>query len=119
VAPLAQSAAATALTGDTVLQLRPLLRVALREPVGDRVTVVAGRRSLELPAVTRPALAALLSAGELKVDDLPGLAADEQLTLARRLVTESVAVVPDATATPRAADGGHHGGRGTDPGAGT
>jgi lysine-specific demethylase/histidyl-hydroxylase NO66 len=122
VAPLAQSAAASALTGDTVLRLRPLLRVQLREPAGDRVTLVAGRRSLELPADTRPALAALLSAGELKVADLPGLDAAAQLTLARRLVTEAVAVVPDAAAGPPVADGGHHdgrGGHGADPGAGT
>jgi lysine-specific demethylase/histidyl-hydroxylase NO66 len=99
VAPLAQSAAAAALTGDTVLRLRPLLRVALREPVGDRVTLLAGRRSLELPSATRPALGALLAAGELAVADLPGLGAEDQLTLARRLVTESVVVVPDAAAT--------------------
>jgi len=106
VSPLAQSTAAAALTADTVLRLRPRLRVQLRDVVGDRVTLVAGRRHHDLPAETRPALAELLAAGELKVGDLPGLAADEQLVLARRLVVESVAVVPDASA------GGpvHHGG---------
>ncbi|MCW2698240.1 MAG: hypothetical protein JWR62_3325, partial [Modestobacter sp.] len=46
-----------------------------------------------------PALGALLAAGELAVADLPGLGAEDQLTLARRLVTESVVVVPDAAAT--------------------
>jgi hypothetical protein len=76
------------------------------------VTLVVGRRSLELPAATRPALAELLAAGESKVGDLAGLAADEQLTLARRLVTEAVAVVPDATADRRPDDAGHDGGRG-------
>ncbi|WP_318014273.1 cupin domain-containing protein [Geodermatophilus sp. YIM 151500] len=98
VAPLAQSAAAASLTGETVLRLRPRLRCVLREPVGDRVALVAGRRTHDLPASTRPALAALLAAGELKVGDLTGLDAADQLTLARRLVTESVAVVPDAVA---------------------
>ncbi|MCW2535475.1 MAG: hypothetical protein JWQ26_1174, partial [Modestobacter sp.] len=112
VAPLAQSAAAATLDRDTVLRVRPLLRVQLREAVGDRVTLIAGRRSLELPAATRPALAELLAAGELKVGDLPGLDPDGQVTLARRLVTESVTVVPDATADPRPGDGGHDGGRG-------
>ncbi|MCU1606323.1 MAG: hypothetical protein JWP46_2788 [Modestobacter sp.] len=112
VAPLAQSAAAAALDGDTLLRVRPLLRVQLREAVADRVTLVIGRRSLELPASTRPALAALLAAGELTVADLPGLDSDEQLTLARRLVTESVAVVPDATADRRPGPGGHDGDRG-------
>jgi hypothetical protein len=98
VAPLAQSAAAAALDGDTVLRVRPLLRVQLRAAVGDRVTLVAGRRSVELPAAHRPALAGLLAAGELKVGDLPGLDRDEQLALARRLVTEAVAIVPEAVA---------------------
>jgi bifunctional lysine-specific demethylase and histidyl-hydroxylase NO66 len=98
VAPLAQSGAAASLTGDTVLRVRPLLRMQLREPVGDRVALVAGRRTHDLPGSTHPALAALLDAGELKVGDLPGLDAADQLTLARRLVTESIAIVPDARA---------------------
>jgi hypothetical protein len=76
------------------------------------VTLVIGRRSLELPASTRPALAALLAAGELTVAALPGLDAGEQLTLARRLVTESVAIVPGATAARRPGPGGHDGDRG-------
>ncbi|PZA20924.1 cupin, partial [Modestobacter versicolor] len=50
---------------------------------------------------------------ELKVGDLPGLDAADQLTLARRLVTESIAVVPDA----RAGSTGHDGGRGDTGGA--
>jgi bifunctional lysine-specific demethylase and histidyl-hydroxylase NO66 len=98
VAPLAQSSAVAALTADTVLRVRPLLRVQLREPAGDRVALVAGRRTHDPPADTSPALAALLAAGELKVGDLPGLDPADQLTLARRLVTESIAVVPDARA---------------------
>jgi hypothetical protein len=112
VAPLAQSAAAATLDGDTVLRVRPLLRVQLRKAVGDRVTLVAGRRSLELPAATRPALAELLAAGELKVADLPGLDRDDRVTLARRLVTEAIVVVPGAAAGPRPDDGRHDGGRG-------
>ncbi|WP_370453288.1 cupin domain-containing protein [Geodermatophilus marinus] len=98
VAPLAQATAAAALGPGTVLRVRRRLRTALREATGDRVTLLFGRRSLDLPASTRPALAELLAAGELKVGDLPGLDAEDQLTLARRLVTESVATVPDATA---------------------
>ena len=97
VAPLAQSTAAAALTSDTVLRVRRRLRVALREAAGDRVALLAGRRSHEFPGSTRAALAELLAAGELKVGDLPGLDAADQLTLARRLVTEAIATVPDAT----------------------
>ncbi|WP_138756610.1 cupin domain-containing protein [Modestobacter altitudinis] len=112
VSPLAQSSALAALHAGTVLQVRPLLRAQLREPVGDRVALVAGRRTHDLPADTHPALAALLAAGELKVGDLPGLDAADQLTLARRLVTESIAVVPDA----RPGGAGHDGDRGGHPG---
>lgn len=101
VAPLAQSTAAAALTPDTVLRLRPRLRVQLREVVGDgpdaEVVLVTGRQHRRFPAAQRPALAELLAVGELKVADLPGLSADEQRELARRLVVESVAVVPGAT----------------------
>jgi bifunctional lysine-specific demethylase and histidyl-hydroxylase NO66 len=97
VAPLAQSTAAAALTSDTVLRVRRRLRAALRDAAGDRVALLAGRRTLELPGSTRAALAELLAAGELKVGDLPGLDAADQLTLARRLVTEAIATVPDAT----------------------
>jgi hypothetical protein len=116
VAPLAQSTAAASLTGDTVLRLRPRLRVQLREVVGDgpdaEVVLVTGRQHRRFPAAQRPALAELLAVGELKVADLPGLPADEQRELARRLVVESVAVVPDAT---------HHGAddRGPSTGDGT
>jgi hypothetical protein len=93
VAPLAQASAAAALSPDTVLRLRRRLHCQLREAADGRVTLVAGRRSLELPAGTRPAVAELLAAGELKVADLPGLDAADRLTLARRLVTESIATV--------------------------
>jgi ribosomal protein L16 Arg81 hydroxylase len=65
VAPLAQATAAAALSPDTVLRLRRRLRCQVREAADGRVTLVAGRRSLELPAGTRPAVAGLLSAGEL------------------------------------------------------
>jgi ribosomal protein L16 Arg81 hydroxylase len=98
VAPLAQSAAAAALDEDTVLRLRPRLRCLLREPAGGRVRLVAGRRTHDFPESARPALAALLAVGELKVGDLPGVDGDERRALACRLVTESVAVVPDAVA---------------------
>jgi bifunctional lysine-specific demethylase and histidyl-hydroxylase NO66 len=95
VAPLAASAAAAALTAGTVLRVRRRLRCALRDATDGRVTLLAGRRSHSFPGDVRAALAALLAAGELKVGDLPGLEPADQLTLARRLVTEAVATVPD------------------------
>ncbi|SDG56415.1 cupin domain-containing protein [Klenkia brasiliensis] len=107
VAPLAQSTAAASLSSDTVLRVRPRLRVQLRDAVGEQVVLVTGRQHRTFPAAQRPALAELLAVGELKVGDLPGLGADEQVELARRLVVEAVAVVPDAR--PGAAV--HHGSR--------
>ncbi|WP_346623058.1 JmjC domain-containing protein [Blastococcus montanus] len=96
VAPLAQSAAAAALGPDTVLRLRRRLRCALRDADDGRVGLLAGRRTHSFPAETRAALAELLAVGELKVGDLPGLEPADRVTLARRLVTESIATVPDA-----------------------
>ena len=96
VAPLAQSAAAAALDPETVLRLRRRLRCTLRDGAEGRTTLIAGRRSHSFPAEVRPALAALLAVGELKVGDLPGLEPADRLTLARRLVTEAIATVPDA-----------------------
>ncbi|HLM07786.1 MAG TPA: cupin domain-containing protein [Blastococcus sp.] len=110
VAPLAQSAAAAALDAESVVRLRRRLRCALRDAPDGRVTLLAGRRSHSFPGDVREALTALLAAGELKVGDLPGLDADDRLTLARRLVTEAVATVPDG--------GGHHGDRGDAGGTG-
>lgn len=96
VAPLAQSAAAAALGPDAVLRLRRRLRCALRDADDGRVALLAGRRTHSFPAEARAALAELLAVGELKVGDLPGLEPADRITLARRLVTESIATVPGA-----------------------
>ena len=96
VLPLAQSAAVAALGPDTVLRLRARLRCALRDAPDGSVRLIGGRRSHSFPAAARPALEALLAAGELKVADLPGSEDGERITLARRLVTEGVATVADA-----------------------
>nr|WP_255411203.1 cupin domain-containing protein [Blastococcus sp. TF02-9] len=96
VAPLAQATAAATLSPETVLRLRPRLRCVLRDEDDGRVTLIGGRRTHSFPGSARPALAELLAVGELKVGDLPGLEPGDRLTLARRLVTESVALVPDA-----------------------
>ena len=106
VAPLASSAAATALTADTVLRLRRRLRCALRDADDGRVTLLAGRRSHSFPGEVREALTGLLAAGELKVGDLPGLDDEDRLVLARRLVTDAIATVVVAP-PPEGAPGRH------------
>ncbi|WP_245161243.1 cupin domain-containing protein [Blastococcus sp. CT_GayMR16] len=110
VAPLAQSSAAAALTDETVLRLRRRLRCVLRDDGDGRVTLLAGRRSHSFPGEARDAVAALLAAGELKVGDLPGLDPADRVTLARRLVTESVATVPDAGLGAGSVGGARHDG---------
>jgi hypothetical protein len=113
VAPLAQSAAAAALGDETVLRLRRRLRHALRDAEDGRVTLVAGRRTHSFPGEVRAALTAFLAAGELKVGDLPGLDTADRITLARRLVTEAVATVPEAeSATGQDGPRGDAGGTG-------
>ena len=106
VLPLTSSAAAAALTGDTVLRLRRGLRCTLRDADEGRVTLLAGRRSHSFPGDVREALAAFLAAGELRVGDLPGLDTGDQVTFARRLVTEAIATVAVAP-PPEAAPGRH------------
>lgn len=91
IAPLAQLAAAAGLVGTDRIRLREGLRPRLTDR-GDRVVLWAVDSSLELPAVVRPALQQLLSGGPVTVADLPGLDADEQLVLARRLLREGLAV---------------------------
>jgi bifunctional lysine-specific demethylase and histidyl-hydroxylase NO66 len=123
VTPLAQAAAAAALTPETVLRLRRRLRCTLRDAEEGRVTLLAGRRAHSFPAGVREALAAFLAAGELKVADLPGLDPADRIQLARRLVTESIATVPDAVADRRPpatapSGGGHDGARGYAAGSG-
>jgi hypothetical protein len=110
VRPLAQSTAATALTTDSVIRLRNRLRCVLRDAPDGGVQLVSGRRTHSFPAEVRPALRALLAAGELKVGDLPGLEDGVRITLARRLVTDAVVTVRGS--------GGHDGERGHALGAG-
>jgi hypothetical protein len=95
----------------------------VRDAGDGRVTLLAGRRSHSFPGEVREALTALLAAGELKAGDLPGLDADDRLTLARRLVTEAIATVGDAGAPAEGPPGSrsadvHDGGRGHDRGTG-
>ena len=105
VAPLASSAAATALTVDSVVRLRRRLRCVLRDGEDGRVTLLCGPADALVPGEVREALAGLLAAGELKVGDLPGLDDADRLVLARRLVTDAIATV--ASRRPRGSTGRH------------
>lgn len=96
VAPLVSAAAARAAGPDTVVRLRPQLRTDCHV-TGGRVRLRLPTRELSLPEATAPAVALLLTGGPVRVADLPGLDADDQLVLARRLLRDAV-VVPDPPA---------------------
>jgi lysine-specific demethylase/histidyl-hydroxylase NO66 len=91
VAPLAQLAAATALTGQTRLRLRAALRCRVDE-ADEQVTLVLLDRSLTLPRAAAPAVKTVLAGAPFTPAELPGVDADEQLVIARRLLREGVVV---------------------------
>ncbi len=93
VGPLAQLDAADALTGETPLRRREALR--LRQVPGaddERVRLAFLDRTLDLPASTAEAIAVVLNGAAFAPCDLPGLDADDQLTLTRRLLREGIVV---------------------------
>jgi len=89
--PLAQAALAAELTPQTVIALRPQLRVRLRARA-ERVELVLPGRTLTLPALTEAALRQVLAAEPVAVADLPGLDPDDAVVLVRRLLREAVVV---------------------------
>jgi hypothetical protein len=90
VGPLAQLAAAEALTSDTPVRRRSGMRV--RVDHGDGLQLVLLDRTVELDPHAEDALELILDGDVFTPGDLPGLAPDEQLTLTRRLLRESIVV---------------------------
>ena len=91
VAPLAQATAASTVDTDLVVRLRHGLAATLGAE-RDRVVLRLPDRRISLPAATQPALEAILAGEPVAVGELPGLDADDQCTLARRLLREAVLV---------------------------
>ncbi len=92
IAPLAQAAALAELSADSVLVVRPHQRTVVQVD-GDEVRLRLFDRTLSLPLTTLKAVQALVDGHPLRVAELPGLDADDALSLARRLVREAVVVV--------------------------
>lgn len=91
IAPLAQAGLLAALTLDTVLRLRAGLRYTLSsDDAGVQLRVLD--KTLTMPATVETALKTVLSGATFRPADLPGLDADEQLVLARRLLRQAVVV---------------------------
>jgi hypothetical protein len=94
VPPLATLAAAEALQKQTPVTGRAHLRAVVEDGPAGVVVRLAGR-SLELPSSAAAAVRRLLGGETLPAGELPGLAPEDSLELARRLVRGAVAVVPD------------------------
>ena len=92
IRPLAQTAALAGLDSDTVLTPRSGLHWRLTAATPGRVALQLTDRTLTVPSFCEPAIRALLAGPRIRVGDLPGLDADDRLTLARRLLREAVAV---------------------------
>ncbi|GIJ20544.1 cupin domain-containing protein [Micromonospora lutea] len=89
IRPMAQAAAITALTADSLVVARAGLRWQLATE-GERVVLRLFDRTVSLPALCEPAVRALLTGAPIRVGDLPGLDDDaDRLTLTRRLLREA------------------------------
>jgi bifunctional lysine-specific demethylase and histidyl-hydroxylase NO66 len=91
LAPLAQLAAAHDLEPRTPLRLRPALRTRVEDD-GDHIAVIFLDRRVQLPASAADAIKTITSAVPFTAAELPGLSADDQLAVARRLLREGVIV---------------------------
>jgi cupin superfamily protein len=92
VGPLAQLDAADALTSDTPPRLRRELRLRRVAADGDRMRLAFLDRTIDLPESTAAALDAILAGDRFVPQDLPGLDAQDRLTLTRRLLREGIVV---------------------------
>ena len=91
IGPLAQLALADVIDRDTRLRLRAALRARV-EHADDGVRLVLLDKTIDLPPAAADAMKVVLAGGPFTAAELPGLEADEQLTLARRLLREGVLV---------------------------
>ena len=92
IRPVDQARVAVDLDLEHMLAPRRGLRWRIT-PVGeDRIALHLPDRTLTVPSYCETALRALLAGPEIRVGDLPGLASDDRLTFARRLLREAVAV---------------------------
>jgi bifunctional lysine-specific demethylase and histidyl-hydroxylase NO66 len=93
IGPLAQLAAADALTMDTRLRRRGALRVRVslgEDNQGVRLEFLD--RAIDLPVGTVDAAGVIAEQNDFSPAELPGLDANDQLTLTRRLLREGIVV---------------------------
>jgi ribosomal protein L16 Arg81 hydroxylase len=91
ISPLAQLAAAATVTPSTLVALRPGLRLRLHHQAGQlRISFLD--REMSLPDTTEAACGVLLTGRPTRIGALPGLTEDDQLALARQLLSAAVLV---------------------------
>lgn len=98
LAPLAQGAAAAALTTHTRLRLRGGLRYRL-ETAAEQITLRVIDKSIRMPIAVEPALKQILARAEFSPGELVGIDPEEQLVLSRRLLREGVVVPAGGAST--------------------
>ena len=102
--PLAQLGVLRSVDGSTALRLRPGARPLYRSG-GDRTVVEVLDTSISWPLEVTPALRDALSGRVFRPADLPGLDAEEQLVMARRLLREGLVVAADPGVQPDSVSG--------------
>lgn len=90
--PIAQSVAAAQLAADDVIRLRRGLRLFVDKSASGELTLEAGVARVPVASDAGPAIANLASGAPHRVDDLPGLSADESIALAVTLLRAGVVV---------------------------
>jgi hypothetical protein len=95
VAPLATSEQLPDIGPDSVVAPRPFLRVVGIDDEGEALVVRLAGRDVRLPAASGKAVRSLLTGPPTRVADLPDLAPEAAVAVARSLVGEAVAVVLD------------------------
>jgi lysine-specific demethylase/histidyl-hydroxylase NO66 len=91
IAPIAQAQAIAQLQPTDVVGVRPQLRFTLSAGP-EKFTLRLPDRRLQFPNDTESAVRALLSGRGYRIDELPGIDAEDALVLVRRLLKEAVVV---------------------------
>jgi len=102
IRPLAQAAALSTVEHSTMVRARPGLRWRLVPAAEGQVALSLPDRTVTFPAWCAGAVRAALRGGPIRVADLPGLDAEDQVVLVRRLLREAalVPLVPVSSTEP-------------------
>jgi len=109
LSPIAQAAAAAQLTAASSIRVRAHLRHTV-EVLPDEVAVAVADRRVAFPVAAGAAVRRALAGSVVLVGELPDLAPEDQLILARRLLHEGLAVAEEVPARQPPGDPVHEAG---------